>query len=392
MPKPKIEIADILQRYGHNYHKQRGLSLQQYKAMSAITQCRSATLGGHMNACNNCGATDISYNSCRNRHCPKCQTVDKLRWVAKRGSELLPVTYFHVVFTLPHDLNPLVMSNQNQLYQLLFKSVSKTLLTFGQDKKRLGGEIGATLVLHTWGQALDLHPHLHCIVPGGALATNGNWIATKSNYLFPVKAMANFFKRCFLTELKQLFQNEQLQFYGQAIPLKQCKNFNTLCDKLWHTSWIVYAKPPFANAQTVVRYLGRYTHRIAIANHRLIGIDNDKVIFHWRDYRDDNKQKNMTLSAEEFIRRFFLHVLPSGFTRIRHIGFLANRYKAKKLQQCCDALEHQQTTYQNETVAQILLRVANLDIWQCKHCDNGKKQIVLTLYNNHTEPIVPKVA
>jgi ribosomal protein L37AE/L43A len=267
------------------------------------------------------------------------------------------------------------------------------VLTFGQDKKRLGGELGATLVLHTWGQALDLHPHLHCIVPGGALATDSKWVVAKSNYLFPVKAMANFFKRCFLTELKQLFHTEQLQFHGQAVALKQSRNFKTLCDTLWNKSWVVYAKPPFANAQTVVRYLGRYTHRIAIANHRLVSIDNGKVTFHWRDYRDNNQQKVMTLSTEEFIRRFLLHVLPNGFTRIGHIGFLANRYKAKKLKQCCDALEHQQTPCQKETVEQILLRVANLDIWQCKHCGNGKKQIVLTLYNNsHTKPINPKVA
>jgi hypothetical protein len=340
-----------------------------------------------MNACDNCGAVDISYNSCRNRHCPKCQTVDKLRWIAKRESELLPVAYFHVVFTVPHDLNPLFMFNAALLYNLLFKATGQTLLAFGRDKKRLGGELGATLVLHTWGQALTLHPHIHCIVPGGALSPSGKWCAAKSNYLFPVKAMANYFKRCFLTALKQYFDEGQLHFQGQAKSLHASNTFKKLCNELWDKQWVVYAKTPFADAQNVVRYLGRYTHSVAIANHRLITMDQGNVSFQWRDYRNNNQQKVMTLTANEFMRRFFLHVLPARFTRIRHIGFLANRYKSVKLKQCCTALQHQQIDYQPETVEEIMQRVAHIDILHCKQCHLGKKKTVLTLFKTQREPI-----
>lgn len=384
--RPSLEVADIFRQYSDKYLKTNSVSWQQRKAINAIKQCRTSMLGGHMNACNNCGITDISYNSCRNRHCPKCQTVDKLRWIAKRESELLPVPYFHVVFTLPHELNPLINSNSALLYDLLFKAASETLLAFGHDKKRLGGELGATIVLHTWGQALTLHPHLHCIVPGGALTGSNEWVTTKSNYLFPVKAMAKCFKRCYLKKLYYYYNKQELQFHGQARDYEEQSRFNALYDSLWKKDWVVYAKKPFDSAKNVVRYLGRYTHRIALSNHRLVSIKGGKVSFLWRDYSDNNKQKIMTITANEFIRRYLQHVLPPRFTRIRQIGILANRSKAKKLALCNLALQHQQTEYKPETVEEIMLRVAHIDITQCRHCLTGKKKIVLTLLKRNLTP------
>lgn len=375
----RLEVADIFRQYANHYRTTHKVSYQQQKVINAILQCRTARLGGHMNACDSCGVTDISYNSCRNRHCPKCQTVDKLRWVAKRQSELLPVPYFHVVFTLPHELNCLINSNAALLYDLLFKATTETLLTFGHDPKRLGGQIGGTQVLHTWGQALTHHPHLHCIIPGGALTDSGEWVSTRSNYLFPVKAMGRYFKKCYLKYLQQHYESKVLKYHGQALRYEDEREFKKFCNILWEKDWVVYGKKPFSSAENVVNYLGRYTHKSALSNCRLINLSERKVSFYWRDYRDNNKQKVMTLDVDEFIRRYLQHVLPARFMRIRQIGFMANRAKAKKLALCCIALQHQQTYYHPESVEEIMQRVMNVDITQCRQCLRGTKVTVLTL-------------
>ncbi len=384
LKKPALEVADIFECYGDRYQRHHTVSYEQKKAIQAIRHCRTAVLGGHVEQCEHCGAIDISYNSCRNRHCPKCQTVKKLRWVKQRESELLPVPYFHVVFTLPHELNPLVLSNPALLYNLLFKAVSETLLAFGQDPKRLGGELGATLVLHTWGQNLSLHPHLHCIVPGGALTPDLRWVIAKSNYLFPVKAMAKHFRANYLKGLQEYYANNQLQFHGDSQQYVSSTEFNHLKEILWKKNWVVYAKKPFAGPQQIIQYLSQYTHRIAISNHRLIRCENDQVSFRWRDYADKNKKKVMTLDAEEFIRRYLLHVLPSKFTRIRHIGFLANRYKVEKLKKCRMALNfEEEPIIIEETTDELLLRVYHVNIHLCPYCRIGNKKLISTLLSQH---------
>lgn len=381
--KPKLEVADIFRRCGEHYRRNHGVSYEQQKVITAIQQCRTAALGGHVDRCDRCGAIDISYNSCRNRHCPKCQTVKKLRWIKQRESELLPVPYFHVVFTLPHELNTLICSNQALLYNLLFKAVSDTLLTFGHDTKRLGGELGAILVLHTWGQNLSLHPHLHCIVPGGALTKESSWIEAKSNYLFPVKAMATHFRANYLRRLQAYYAKDALQLHGESKRYASPTEFTGLKETLWQKDWVVYAKKPFAGPKQIIQYLSNYTHRIAISNHRLISCENGQVSFRWRDYADKNKTKVMTLSAEEFMRRYLQHVLPSGFTRIRQIGFLANRHKTEKLKQCRSALDFQAEPVIDETTDELLLRVYDLNIHRCHHCKIGSKKTILTLQNQY---------
>lgn len=381
--RPKLEVADIFQRYGEDYRQHYAISYEQQKAIQAIVQCRTAKLGGHVDQCDRCGMTEISYNSCRNRHCPKYQTVKKLRWIKQREAELLPAPYFHVVFTLPHELNSLVCSNQSLLYDLLFKATSETLLAFGQDTKRLGGELGAILVLHTWGQNLSLHPHVHCIVPGGALTKTSRWIQAKSNYLFPVKAMAKHFKANYLRHLQAYYAKNELQFHGTSKPYASPTEFDHLKEVLWQKNWIVYAKKPFAGPKQIIQYLSNYTYRIAISNQRLVSCENEKVSFRWRDYADENKTKVMTLNAKEFMRRYLQHVLPAGFTRIRQIGFLANRYKADKLMQCRAALNFNPEPTVEENTDELLLRVCHMNIHQCSHCHVGNKKTILTLYNTN---------
>jgi len=388
--KSTLEVADIFRAYGDAYRRKHPVSYAQLKVINAIRQCRTAALGGHMSVCDACGVTDISYNSCRNRHCPKCQTLSKLRWVKQRQSELLPVPYFHVVFTLPHELNPLIRSNAAMLYDLLFKAASKTLLAFGQDPKRLGGELGATMVLHTWGQNLSLHPHVHCIVPGGALTQDNRWSPAKSNYLFPARAMAKHFQANYLKRLKEYYEQRVLEFHGEAKIYSQTAHFNQLKESLWKKKWVVYAKKNFAGPDQIIQYLSNYTHRIAISNHRLISLEKGHVSFHWRDYADNNKTKKvMSLTVDEFMRRYLLHVLPPRFTRIRQVGFLANRCKAAKLECCRKALMHEPEQVEAESVEQIMLRVFNIDIHLCQHCQKGNKKIILILpsrYNRARKP------
>lgn len=298
--------------------------------MRDLERCRTAALGGHVEACNRCGDARVAYNSCRNRHCPKCQSLAKARWLEARLAELLPVEYFHVVFTLPSALRPLALANRRLVYDMLFAATAATLRTLAADPKHLGGEIAFHAVLHTWGQNLELHPHLHCVVPGGAIAEGGRrWLACRPGFFLPVRVLSRLFRRLFLERLEKSHRAGELR-----IPeaLAEPGRIQTLLDELAGCEWVVYAKRPFAGPQQVLDYLGQYTHRVAISNHRLLDLSDGRVTFRWRDYRHGSRQRAMTLDAEEFLRRFFLHTLPPGFVRIRHYGFLANRHRATKLE------------------------------------------------------------
>ena len=333
--RPRLEVADILRAHGQAYRARHPVSPEQAKVLTNLSQCRTAALGGHVDSCNGCGFVRISYNSCRDRHCPKCQSSERAAWVDARLERLLPVEYFHVVFTLPRQLQPLILKNRRVLYALLFAAASESLLELAADPKRLGAQPGITAVLHTWGQNLLFHPHLHCVVTGGGLSPDGQrWIATRPGYLLPVQVLSRLLRGKFLARLKQLYGAGKLTLSGSVSHLAQPPAFQTLLDCLYRTKWVVYAKPPFGGAAQVYRYLGRYTHRVAISNSRLISLRDGQVRFQYKDYADDQKSKQMTLSAEEFLRRFLLHVLPKGFMRIRHYGLLASPNVQTKLKRC----------------------------------------------------------
>ena len=324
-----MEVADIFRQHGPAWRAaQRGhLSLGQLKVMSAIEQCRSAALGGHVLRCEGCGADQIAYNSCRNRHCPKCQSAAAQRWLDARQTDLLPVEYYHVVFTLPASIADIAYQNKATVYGLLFDLAAEVLLTIAADPKHLGARIGATLVLHTWGSALTHHPHVHGIVPGGGLAPDGKtWIACRPGFFLPVRVLSRLFRRRFLEELQRLHAGGKLKFFGEHAQLADALNFKAWLAPLRKVEWVVYAKRPFAGPEAVLAYLSRYTHRVAISNSRLLALDERGVTFRWKDYRakDKTRYKAMTLSPQEFMRRFLLHVLPGGFHRIRHYGLLAN--------------------------------------------------------------------
>ena len=329
MVQPALEVADIFRVHGAAWRAaQRGhLSLGQLKVMSAIEQCRSAALGGHVLRCGGCGADQVSYNSCRNRHCPKCQSSAAQRWLDARQADLLPLEYYHVVFTLPAPIANLAYQNKAVVYALLFDLAAEVLLTIAGDPKHLGARIGATLVLHTWGSALTHHPHVHAVVPGGGLAPDGKtWVACRPGFFLSVRVLSRLFRRRFLEELLRVHQTGKLQFFGEHAALADAKAFKAWLAPLRKCEWVVYAKRPFAGPQAVLAYLSRYTHRVAIANSRLLAMDEHGVTFRWKDYRAKGKKryKPMTLSPGEFMRRFLLHVLPGGFHRIRHYGLLAN--------------------------------------------------------------------
>ena len=332
MSRPSLEVADIFRDYGDQYKAtQRGhLSLNQLKVMSAIKRCRSAQLGGHQLHCPQCDTDLIAYNSCRNRHCPKCQASAAKRWLAARQTQLLPVDYYHLVFTLPAAISQLAFYNKADVYGLLFSAASQTLATIARDPKRLGADIGATMVLHTWGSAMTHHPHVHCIVPGGGIsADKQKWQACKTGYFLPVKVLSRLFRRLFVTGLRQLCAQGRLQFFGELRELGSLSRFDKWCTEQQHREWVVYAKRPFAGPQAVLAYLSRYTHRVAIANSRLRQVNNKHVTFSFKDYRLKGRTapSTMQLDTNEFIRRFMLHILPSGFHRIRHYGLLASQTK-----------------------------------------------------------------
>ena len=338
--RPQLEVADLVRRHGHGLTPD--LSTAQQKVLRHIATCRTAALGGHVDQCDGCGHERPSYNSCRDRHCPKCQGPQRHAWVQQRLSRLLPVPYFHVVFTLPDEINPILLRNPRRGYALLFAAAAQTLQELASDPKRLGADIAITAVLHTWGQDLRFHPHLHCVVSGGGLAPDGqSWIAGREHYFLPVRVLAKLFRGKFLAALDGARKNKQLDLGGACAELAHDAAWAALRDGLYRKNWVVYAKPPFGGPEIVFRYLGRYTHRVAIANSRLVAIEDDHVAFAWKDYRDKSAVKIMKLAPGEFIRRFLLHALPDGFHRIRHFGFMANGRRAVKLAQCRSALADQ---------------------------------------------------
>jgi Putative transposase/Transposase zinc-binding domain len=352
--------------------------------MRAIEVCRTAALGGHKDQCDHCGHVEISYNSCRNRHCPKCQTLRKEKWIEARSEDLLPIQYFHVVFTIPSELNPLVSMNRKVIYDLLFRSVSETLTELAHDPKYLGAGIGGISILHTWGQNLMDHPHLHCIVTGGGLSSDkGRWVSCRKGFFIPVRVLSALFKGKFLDLLKRCFESDDLVFPDRIRHLKPTEDFERFRSQLYYKNWVVYCKPPFDGVKGVLQYLGRYTHRIAINNHRILNMHNGDVSFLWRDYADHNRQKTMTLKADEFIRRFLLHVLPPRYVRIRHFGLLANRKRKKTITLCRQILEDAQTlTQQNgrkETWQEQLFRICGLDVTLCPVCQKGRMYRVALL-------------
>jgi hypothetical protein len=345
--------------------------------MRAIEVCRTAVLGGHKDQCDHCGHLELSYNSCRNRHCPKCQTLRKEKWIEARGEDLLPIPYFHVVFTLPSELNPLVSMNRKVLYDLLFRSVSETLMELANDPKHLGAEIGSIGILHTWGQNLMDHPHIHCIVTGGGLSSNRDrWVSCRKRFFIPVRVMSALFKGKFLALLRKCFKSGALRFPDRINHLKPPQDFERFRRPLYRKKWVVYCKPPFDGVQGVLRYLGRYTHRIAISNNRILNIHKGNVSFLWRNYADQNRQKIMTLKADEFIRRFLLHVLPSRYVRIRHFGLLANRKRKDSIDLCRKILGEGKTVTQpntrKETWQEQLFRICGIDVTLCPVCHKGK--------------------
>lgn len=336
MEQPAVEVADIFRAHGPSWRQAQHthLSRSQLKVMSAIEQCRSAALGGHLLRCTECAHTDISYNSCRNRHCPKCQASAARRWLEARQTELLPVDYYHVVFTLPASISAIAYSNKAVMYRLLFNVAAETLETIAADPRHLGARIGATLVLHTWGSALTHHPHVHGIVPGGGLSLDGTrWVACRPGFFLPVRVLSRLFRRRFLEALSQAHHAGQLQFFGEYAALVDTGAFADWLAPLRNCEWVVYAKRPFAGPAAVLAYLSRYTHRVAISNRRLVAFDAHGVTFRWKDYRAKGRTRHkiMTLSTDEFMRRFLMHVLPSGFHRIRHYGLLANARRKKNL-------------------------------------------------------------
>ena len=336
MGRPALEVADVFRTFGPAWREaQHGhLSLQQLKVMSAIEQCRSAALGGHVLRCDSCGHQEISYNSCRNRHCPKCQAKAAQRWLEARQADLLPVEYYHVVFTLPAPIADLAYANKAVIYRLLFEVAAETLMTIAADPKHLGAQVGVTLVLHTWGSAMTHHPHVHGIVPGGGLSPDRErWVACRRGFFLPVRVLSRLFRRRFLEELAKIHAAGQLKCFGELAGLVDANAFARWLASLRGSEWVVYAKRPFAGPDAVLAYLSRYTHRVAISNRRLVALDERGVSFRWKDYRTKGRtrHKTMTLSPEEFMRRFLLHVLPDGFHRIRHYGLLANVRRRENL-------------------------------------------------------------
>ena len=337
MDRLKLEVADIFRRYGRAYREKHGASLSpaQRRVMTAIEVCRTAALGGHLERCDHCGHERNAYNSCRDRHCPKCQSLARARWIEGRQAEILDVPYYHVVFTVPAEVAAIAYQNKEVVYGILFRATAATLRTLAADPQHLGAKIGFFAVLHTWGQNLLHHPHLHCVVPGGGLSPDGQrWVPCKPGFFLPVRVLSRLFRRLFLESLEKAFVAGKLQFFGAVEPLRARPAFLQQLAKTKTVEWVVYAKRPFAGPQQVLDYVGRYTHRVAICNHRLLDINNAQVCFQWKDYRHGGQVKTRSLSAEEFIRRFLLHVLPERFQRIRYYGFLGNRYRQEKLGQC----------------------------------------------------------
>jgi hypothetical protein len=337
-PRPNLEVADVFRGEAESFLRRSGkhLSLAQKRAFAAISACRTAALGGHVTACDHCDHQQISYNSCRNRHCPKCQSLARAQWLEQREAELLPIPYFHLVFTLPPEIAVLALQNKRLLYGMLFEAASETIAEVAANPRHLGAHnVGILAVLHTWGQNLMHHPHLHCVVSGGGLAADGQrWIASKSYYFLPVRVLSRVFRRNYSRLLRQAYDQRELEFHGQLTPLAERRAFEDLLAAAAGREWVVYSKRPFQKPTCVLKYLARYTHRVAIANSRLVRYHAGRVTFRYKDYAARGRMRRMTLSGSEFIRRFLLHVLPKGFMRIRYFGYLANRQRQEKLAHC----------------------------------------------------------
>jgi hypothetical protein len=332
---PRLEVADVFRRHGQAYLNTHSVPLEHRRVMNAIALCRTSALGGHLEQCSHCGREHPCYNPCSNRHCPKCQSLARAQWIEDRQSELLDCPYFHAVFTVPEQIAAIALQNKRIVYGILFRATSETLLTIAADPKHLGAQIGFFAVLHTWGQNLLHHPHLHCVIPGGGLSPDGSrWISSRPGFFLPVRVLSRLFRRLFLQYLQRAFESGALRFAGSLEHLADPGHWKSYLYPVRKTEWVVYTKPPFGGPAQVLDYVGRYTHRVAISNNRIRDIGEHHVSFEWKDYRDGNRQKLMTLDAGEFIRRFLLHVLPDRFQRIRYYGFMANRQRTQKLQQC----------------------------------------------------------
>ena len=377
------EVADIFRLYGDSYRQSNPLPYEKIKVMHHIEMCRTAELGGHVQQCDHCGFEQVAYNSCRDRHCPKCQCLVKEQWLNDRKAELLPCGYFHLVFTLPHDLNPIILCNKRITLHILFSAVSETLQAFAKDPQwRLEGQLGFISVLHTWSQTLMDHFHLHCLIPAGALSFNKDrWIPTRDSFLFRIESLAKAFKKCYLQKLKTAYQNQKLIFPGNTADFASKKGFQKLLSSLFKTKWIAYAKQPFAGPQQVLEYLGRYTHRVAISNNRIISIDKGKVTFKYRDREKNNETRIITLKAHEFIRRFLLHILPMGFMKIRYYGFLSHKNKCRMIPLLRKLIDPQAILPEKikESIIEMMLRLTGTDITSCPKCGIGKMKMIRKL-------------
>jgi Putative transposase/Transposase zinc-binding domain len=387
MDRPHLEVADVFHRYGDTYRQEHAgsLSTAQRRVMSAIELCRTAALGGHVEQCDSCHHQRVFYNSCRDRHCPKCQSLARAEWIEDRLSEILDCQYFHLVFTIPEEIAAIAYQNKEVVYGILFRSAAEALRTIAADPQHLGAEIGFFSVLHTWGQNLLHHPHLHTVVAGGGLSPDGTrWIACRPGFFLPVRVLSRLFRRLFLEDLQKAFDSGKLQFFSSLQPLENRLAFARHLTPVRSKEWVVYSKRPFAGPQQVLDYVGRYTHRVAISNNRLVHIKDGHVSFRWKDYRDD-QPKSMTLSADEFIRRFLLHVLPDGFQRIRYYGFLANRFRQEKLARCRQllgmALEDQTPCEPepSEDYRDCYERLTGASLRVCPICHQGRMVIIETL-------------
>ena len=387
MDRRKPELADIFRRYGEAYRQQFSalLSTAQRRVMTAIQVCRTAALGGHVEVCDRCGHQRVWYNSCSDRHCPKCQSLARAQWIQDRQSELLDVAYFHVVFTLPQRIAQIALQNKRIIYDILFRATADTLPTIAADPKHLGAQIGFFAVLHTWGPTLLHHPHLHCVIPGGGLSPDSTrWISCRPDYFLGVKVLSRLFRRLFLKYLENAFDSGQLQFFGSLEQLRNPDQFRRYLAPLKRCKWVVYAKAPFAGPRPVLDYVGRYTHRVAISNNRILDIEDGRVTFRWKHYRDNDRQKQMTLPADEFIRRFLIHVLPDGFQPIRYYGFLCNRHREEKLALCRQLLGmpdvdldptpgSQSSDYDCDTLYE---KLTGSSLHQCPICRQGRMIVV----------------
>src|SRR6202048_2817280 len=396
MDRPKFEVADVLRRCGEAYRHEPGasLSMAQRRATTAIEVCRTAVLGGHLEQCDHCGHQRNAYNSCCDRHCPKCQSFARFKWLEQRQAELLNTQYFHVVFTLPQQIAAIAYQNKRELYGILFRATAQTLLTIAADPKHLGAEIGFLAVLHTWGQNLLHHPHLHCVVTGGGLsADSSQWISCRAGFFLPVGVLSRLFRRLFLKYLLKAFDAGKLQFFSSLESLRDRCSLLDYLAPLREAEWVVYAKKRFAGPEQVLDYVGRYTHRVAISNNRLLDIAEGKVTFRYKNYRHDAQQKTMTLEAQEFIRRFLLHVLPEGFQRIRYYGFLSNRYRQHKLARCRELLDmpapEPPASEFSKDYRERYEELTGSSLWECPVCHQGRMLVTQILAPSPHRQVTP---